>query len=77
MQINHDDALRLAPAGSALGRSLRGAGAEREQRPECEAHDGGAADAQQIAPRDAEVSVAKIAAGLSWDSEHDVRVVSG
>ena len=62
----------LPQPGPALGESFRDGclGLEAEQRPEGAAEDGGAADAEQIAPGDAEVSVAEVATGLSRNADH-------
>ncbi len=67
LQIDHHHAFRLAPARCAAG---RGARAQREQRAERHAENGGTADAQKVAPCDAEVRIAKVATGLSWDADH-------
>jgi hypothetical protein len=71
LKIDEDDALRLSPAGPTFDCGFRGClGAETQQRTEGHAENGGASDADEIAPGDAEMSVAKIATGLSWDAQH-------
>ena len=73
LEVNHDDALGLAPAGAAFAERLTGRrrlGAQAEERAEGAAENGRAADAEEVAPGDAEVSVAEVAAGLSRDADH-------
>jgi hypothetical protein len=48
---------------------------QRKDGAEREAHQRTAADAQQVAPRDAEVGIAEVAAGLSRDSDHGNGIV--
>jgi hypothetical protein len=73
LQVDQDDALGAVPAGAAGGR-LRGAGPlgglQLEHAAEGHAQESAAADAKDIAPRNTEVRIAQILAGLAGDAEH-------
>src|SRR5262249_7601946 len=70
LQVDHDDALGLAPARTAGLVLLGRASLELEQRAEAQAQEAGAADAQQVAAREAGGAVAQVRAGLSGDDDH-------
>ena len=76
LEVDHDDALGLAPARAAAGAaatSARGRGGlELEHRAEAQAQQARAPHAEDVAPGDPEVRIAEVFPGLSGDDDHRV-----
>src|SRR5438105_4079421 len=71
LEVEQDDALGLAPARPAGGLSFLGRGSLKlEQRPQAEAQEARAADPQQIAACQTQVTVAQVLTRLARDNDH-------
>src|SRR5262249_41780459 len=72
LEVEHDDPLRLAPAGPAAGPALAGRGLQLKHAAQAQAQEARAADAQDVPAGDAEMRVAEVLAGLSLDGDHRI-----